>query len=161
MLKRTALYMIIFACVLILGACGNSNEGASSSDERPGLPIARMIEVDLNLPETAEVGEEVIIEATVTLDNEPVEDADEVVFEVWQRDQKDDGQHIDGEHQGDGVYSISLSFDEDDLYYVISHVTVEEMHNMPQKRIAVGDVPDEILNEEDPEHDPHGDMHNH
>src|SRR5690606_16593810 len=110
---------------------------------------------------TAETGEEFLAQATVTFEGEPVEDADEVMFEVWQRDDKENSTSIEGEHQGEGVYSIPLSFDEDDVYYVISHVTVEEMHNMPRKRVVVGEVSDDVLNMEEPEHDPHGHMDGH
>ena len=42
-----------------------------------------MIDVELSLPETAEPGENVRIAAWVTLEGENVENADEVVFEIW------------------------------------------------------------------------------
>ena len=48
---------------------------------------------------------------------------------------------------------MERTFDEDGVYYVISHVTVEEMHNMPRKRIIVGEVAPQELEEEEPHHD--------
>ncbi|HLR75520.1 MAG TPA: FixH family protein, partial [Virgibacillus sp.] len=65
--------LIVFATLLlsILAAC--------SEDE------LSILEVDFEVPETVNVGETVELKATVTYGDEMVADADEVVFEVWEK----------------------------------------------------------------------------
>lgn len=131
--------------VLVIAGCGAPLQGSQTA-----LPTPRMIDVELSLPETAEPGETVRIAAWVTLDGENVENADEVEFEIWKHGQREHAEHTHGTHIGDGIYVMERSFAEDGVYYVISHVTVEEMHNMPRKRIIVGEVDPQVLEEEEP-----------
>lgn len=147
MLKR---FGLIIAALIVLVAAGCSGDKENSQQS---LPIPRMIDVELSLPETAEPGENVRIAAWVTLEGENVENADEVVFEIWKHGQREHAEKTHGTHVGDGVYVMERTFDEDGVYYVISHVTVEEMHNMPRKRIIVGEVDPQELEEEEPHHD--------
>lgn len=42
-----------------------------------------------------------------------------------------------GKHQGEGVFSITKTFQEVGDYTVIAHVTARDMHNMPKKEFIV------------------------
>lgn len=128
--------------MLLIGTACSSNDTDESSSKQETL---EPIEVEIHTkPDTLEAGKEITIEAKVTQENKAVEDADEVLFEVWQ-DGDDNHEKIEGKHQGDGVYSIKQTFKEDGIYYVIAHVTARNMHNMPKKELVVGHV----------SHDPH------
>lgn len=144
-MKKLGWILFIYAvCLLVLSACGQS--------EQPGSQMLRpqMIDVDLNVPEQVDVGELVTIEATVTLESEPVENADEVIYEIWEQGKRTEAERIEGMHRGNGVYAIDYTFDQNGVYYVVSHVTLREMHNMPRKRIIVGEVDPALLEIEEP-----------
>lgn len=131
--------------LFLLAGCGTSGEEGPHS-----MPDGQMIEVDLRVPEEADPGQSVLLEAKVTFEGENVEDADEVVFEIWKQGHREAGEKVEVGHQGEGIYSLEKTFEESGVYYVVSHVTLREMHNMPRKRIVVGDVPPEELEKEEP-----------
>ena len=83
------------------------------------------------------VNEEVVNEALVTQGDEEVKDANEVKFEIWKSGQEEHKKII-GKHQGNGIYSITKTFQEEGDYSIIAHVTARDMHNMPKKDIIVG-----------------------
>lgn len=130
--------LLILAMMLVLAGCGSKNDDTQGQS----LPTPAMIDVALTLsPDHIEAGTSVTISAKVTQANENVEDADEVLFEVWKKDDKEH-EMINGVHQGEGVYTIEKSFDAEGVYYVISHVTARSMHNMPKKEFIVGNPED-------------------
>jgi hypothetical protein len=115
-------------CVLfVLGGCSKEEK----SDELPAF-----VEVVIQIPKTVYVDEEVVIEAHVTQGDEKVEDAKKVEFEIWKTDQETH-EKVLGEHQGEGIYSISSTFLEEGDYFVIAHVTARDMHNMPKQEFTV------------------------
>lgn len=135
--------MIGFSLVLVilLAACGNDGV----SDETDGLVT---LDVEFNLPETADPGETVVFEAVVTYGDEFVEDADEVLFEYWMKGHEVDSEKVEGTHVGDGVYTAEVTFEEDGVYEAYAHTTARGLHTMPLKSITVGDA-------EDHDHDEH------
>ncbi|MCM3570535.1 FixH family protein [Neobacillus mesonae] len=137
-MKYKSLLMLVIASIMIIAAgCGTAKEKDTGSQNQE--PPA-MIEVALKInPENPEPNKEATISATVTQADEKVDDADEVTFEIW-KDGQEKHDKIPGEKKGDGVYSIKKSFSEAGKYFVISHVTARDMHNMPQKEFTVGDV---------------------
>lgn len=114
----------------LLSACGSDDE----TEELAAL------EVDFILPETAEPGESVTLEAIVTYGEELVEDADEVVFEYWLQGHEDDSTNVEGTHTSDGSYTAEVVFEEDGVYEIYAHTTARGLHTMPLKSIVVGDV---------------------
>ncbi|WP_394237526.1 FixH family protein [Niallia oryzisoli] len=77
-----------------------------------------------------------VIEALVTQGDEKVEDAKKVEFEISKSGQEN-SEKIIGKHQGNGIYSITESFQEAGDYSVIAHVTSRDMHTMPKKEFTV------------------------
>ncbi|MGK7379528.1 FixH family protein [Planococcus sp. 1R117A] len=119
---------------LLLAACGSEeadSAGAGNSLEE--------IVVEINTPETAEAAEEVVLSASVTQGDEAVEDADEVVYEVWQSGHRDSGEMIEAEHTGNGVYEAETVFEEEGLYFMQAHTSARRLHVMPKQEITVGD----------------------
>lgn len=158
LMKKLA--FILTGCMLILAGCGGN--------QTPELPpeIGQMIDVELSIEPSNQLTSEqqATIKARVTLGNEPVTNADEVVFEIYEAGHKEMSEEITGSHEGDGVYVMHTSFEKESLYYVISHVTVGAMHNMPKQEIIVGQ-PDNLEElrqlEGSTKHDPHGSMEGH
>ena len=66
-----------------------------------------------------------------------MEDADKVTFEIW-RSKDEKHEKIDVTHAEDGIYRLEKSFQQEGTYYIISHVTARDMHNMPKKEFIIG-----------------------
>ncbi|MBB6452345.1 hypothetical protein HNQ94_000790 [Salirhabdus euzebyi] len=130
-------FMFLFGCLLfILTACNGSNNSNEDPDTQVKGATSEMLDVLIRVPETVTADEEVTIEALVTQGDDLVENADEVVFEVW-RSGEDDREMMESIHQGDGVYSINTIFDEQGTYFVVAHATARNMHHMPRQEITV------------------------
>jgi len=125
-LRKNLLMYSMIVLLIILSACGNSDDDI------------HFLEVDFIVPETAEVGETVELKAIVTYGDESVTDADEVVFEVWEKNDRDNGEMLDAINHEDGTYTIELSFDHDGIFEMYAHTTARDMHTMPLKEIVVG-----------------------
>ncbi|WP_407271003.1 FixH family protein [Radiobacillus sp. PE A8.2] len=146
-LKRLA-WFISIALITFVAACGNNQNSEEENQEIPEI-----VEVDIQVdPEHPELNEEVTISALVTQGDENVDDAQEVMFEVW-KDGQEDHEMIEASHDENGVYAISKSFDEAGNYTVISHVTARDMHTMPNIDFTVGDISEEKEQEDAHEHD--------
>lgn len=114
----------------MLVACNGDSEQA---DE------LKMVDVDFELPEAADVGEEVELKATVTYGDDKVTEADQMDFEYWEENDRDDSTFVEGENNGDGTYTAEVSFEEDGVYEIYAHTTAEGIHTMPKKSITIGD----------------------
>lgn len=136
-MRKKLLSFFIIMLILVLGACGASDE----TEELTPL------EVDLQVPETADVGETIPLKATVGFGDKKVDDADDVEFEVWEDGEKEDTlsmdddstDKFDADNDGDGVYSGEISFDKDGVFVVQVHVTAEGLHTMPLQKVTVGE----------------------
>ena len=126
--------------IAILASCGDNS---NASEE------LKMLEVDFELPETAEIDEDIELKATVTYGDEKVTDADQMEFEYWPEEDRDDSTFIDGENNEDGTYTAEVSFKEDGVYEIYAHTTAEALHTMPKKSIEIGNVSENDNNEED------------
>lgn len=125
----------LISVLALLSACGD-DEDANQSEE------PKMLNVDFELPEEADVDETVELKATVTYGDEKVDDADEMEFEYWMENDQDNSTFIDGENNGDGTYTAEVTFDEDGVYELYAHTTARTLHTMPKKSITVGDGSD-------------------
>lgn len=125
----------LISVLALLSACGD-DEDANQSEE------LKMLDVDFELPEEADVDETVELKATVTYGDEKVDDADEMEFEYWMENDQDNSTFIDGENNGDGTYTAEVTFDEDGVYELYAHTTARTLHTMPKKSITVGDGSD-------------------
>ncbi|MFD1707752.1 FixH family protein [Siminovitchia sediminis] len=151
---KKSLLMILTVILLVFGmaACGNGSNGTEEEE------IPQPLEVELEVQETAGVGESVSFKATVTQGEEAIKDADEVVFEVWEEGKKDDSEMIDAKNNKDGTYEAEKSFDHDGVFTVQVHVTARGLHTMPKKSVTVGEgapVDDASAHH----HEGHGDHH--
>src|SRR5690625_551422 len=110
MIKRWG--MVLLALVLaMLVACNNDDEPTNdeaTTDEEDELVA---LEVEFNVPETADAHETVELEAIVTFGDEMVDDADEVDFEYWEGEDKDNSTTIDSVNEGEGRYTAEVEFE--------------------------------------------------
>ncbi|RSL34935.1 hypothetical protein D7Z54_03660 [Salibacterium salarium] len=136
-------YRMVAASLFLLSACGEADE-----EKQTGESSLEPIEVEIDMAESAEVEKEIEIGAKVTQADEPVEDADEVLFEIWKEGAKESSEEILAEENENGVYSISESFADEAVFNVTAHVTARDMHQMPTEQITIGNPDDEDNQEE-------------
>ncbi|MFC4408820.1 FixH family protein [Chungangia koreensis] len=147
-MKRIHLLLILLLTVLLAAACGAEEKEEKSQESAPPVPIS----VDLQVPATAEVGQEVEVVAKVTQGEEVVTDASEVEFEII-NDNSGEKTMVPAELKED-QYTAVITLEQPGSYSVTSHVTARDMHTMPTKVIEVtgdGGVA-EAPNEEKHEH---------
>lgn len=127
-------YVVIFVAIVLASLTGCADAFNTEAEE----PL--FLEVDLSVhPKEVEPGEPVQFEAKVTYGEETVTDADDVKFEFW-RAHDDNHEVVIVDHAEDGVYQLEETFTEEGTYYVISHVTGRNMHNMPKEEFIVGEA---------------------
>ncbi|WP_080844185.1 FixH family protein [Cytobacillus gottheilii] len=136
---------------VVLAGCGN--DGGEDRADNEAVPA--IIEASLEVPENAEVGNEVSFTVTVMQANEPVDDADEVVFEIWKGEEREQSEELEAVSEGEGKYTVKKSFEEDGIYSVQSHVTARDLHTMPKKTIMVGNTEAADQGEQDEEESSH------
>jgi hypothetical protein len=128
-MKNMLMLVIFIVTLAVLAGCG---ENSDESDE------LKMLEVDFELPDTADVDETIELKATVTYGNEKVIDADQMEFEYWEEGNRDDSTFLQAENNGDGTYTAEVSFDKDGVFELYAHTTAEELHTMPKRSIVIG-----------------------
>lgn len=144
------------SCVLLLGACGEDDNPAENDRS------TEIIETEFNSPDKSEPGETMILSVTVIQGEELVEDADEVVYEVWQSGNREEAEMLTAEHIGDGVYESETTFDEEGLYIVQAHTSARSLHVMPKQEIIVGNPdPESIVPDDSDDSDSNVDMGGH
>ncbi|GAF22022.1 hypothetical protein JCM19047_1752 [Bacillus sp. JCM 19047] len=121
--------------ILVLIALNGCMQGEQEEWDVPDL-----VDVDIQVEEHIPADSETVLRAHVTQGEEDVNDAEEVVFEVWRDQERDAGQLIEGELEADGVYATPYAFGEDGIYIVQTHVTARDLHVMPTQMMIVGDV---------------------
>lgn len=153
MKKMMTRFGVVFGLIglFVLGACGTEKEAESAAVPQSMEPV----EAELTVAATAEKGEAVPLSVTVTQDGQPVDDADEIKFEVWKNDAKEESEMIKASLTKDGVYEAETTFAEEAVYTVQVHVTARSMHTMPTTNVTVGHPETAAEAEEESEHHHH------
>ncbi len=129
---------ISFITSIFVGLTGCSD----SSLETPSLEVVR---AEIDSPLEIDTHVRTNLSVTLTQGEEIVDDAEDVVFEIWKDQERDEGKLQDGVYIDSGTYTIEHEFLEDGIYLVQSHITARDMHVMPKQMVVVGDVSDETI----------------
>ncbi|WP_054704483.1 FixH family protein [Bacillus sp. JCM 19041] len=124
----------ILAFVLLVG-CSEEDGGNELSLE--------VIEVDIDVEVEQRLGESFDLQTWVTQGDDKVEDAHEVLFELWKDGDRDNAEFHEAIHEKDGLYRAPVEVSEDGIYLLQAHVTARDMHVMPTQEIIVGTVSEE------------------
>ncbi|WP_339173463.1 FixH family protein [Solibacillus sp. FSL R5-0691] len=130
---RKWLYSLVAVPFLLVG-CGDEPEVETLDTAE----VPSIIDVHIQTAEQLNTGETIQLAARVTQDEEAVNDAKEVKFEVWESGLRDEGEMLDGELTEDGIYVADYTFDHDGVYYMFAHTTARGMHVMPKQELIVG-----------------------
>ncbi|MCR6110012.1 FixH family protein [Bacillus sp. A301a_S52] len=164
-MKRVMTSLVVIGLAGLITACGQGEPDNSSGAVNVNDVNLEPLEAEINIPETAELGEEVVLQTLVLQGDEKVDDASEVIFEVWLDGEKADSDMIEADLPGEeGIYEVTYEFSQNGVYMVQPHVTARGSHVMPVEEITVGQTTEE--NEEgnnsaenDDHHDHEGDSH--
>ncbi len=153
MKKMMTRFGVVFGLIglFVLGACGTEKEAESAAVPQSMEPV----EAELTVAATAEKEETVPLSVKVTQDGQPVDDADEIKFEVWKNGAKEESDMIKATLTKDGVYEAETTFAEEAVYTVQVHVTARSMHTMPTTNVTVGHPETAAEAEEDSDHHHH------
>lgn len=111
---------------------------ACSENKKSEEVIPEFLDVQLTVnPEQGKVNEPITFEAKVTYGDKEVTNPDSIEFEIWLANDENHEKVIP-EHVGNGVFRLEKSFAIEGTYYIYSHVTAENMHNMPKKEFVIG-----------------------
>jgi hypothetical protein len=130
--------ILLAALSVLLTACGGGDPHAGHAGHT-GVGWAEPVKIDVQIdPAEPQAGQPVTIKAKVTQAGEPVNDAEEVVFEIW-AEGAGDAEHdeVEGKLEGDGVYAVVQTFPEPGKYYIVPHVTARTFHTMPTIEVNV------------------------
>lgn len=126
-------YSLVAVPFLLVG-CGDDPEVETLETAE----VPAIVDVHIQTAEQLNAGETIQLAARVTQDEEAVNDAKEVKFEVWESGLRDKGEMLDGELTEDGIYVADYTFDHDGVYYMFAHTTARGMHVMPKQELIVG-----------------------
>ena len=157
-MKKIGSWISILSVAVALAACGQDNGNEAENNSTAEETQVETLDVALDTPENVEKGEKVTFTATVTQGEEKVDDADEVMFEVWKEGSKEESEMIEASHDGDGVYSADKQLDEAGKYFVQSHVTARDLHTMPKNEIMVGSEEEAASESHEHEHEHESDV---
>ncbi len=129
--------ILLLSVAFLLTGCG---VGAAGMDDMP-MSENGLIDVALSWnSQSIHPNEMVTFQAFVTQSGKNVDDADQVVFEIWKEGAPAD-QHekasVNVASSDNGRYKLEKSFLEVGKYHVIAHVTARGNHNMPEKTFEV------------------------
>ena len=126
-------YSLVAVPFLLVG-CGDDPEVETLETAE----VPAIVDVHIQTAEQLNAGETIQLAARVTQDEEAVNDAKEVKFEVWESGLRDEGEMLDGKLTEDGIYVADYTFDHDGVYYLFAHTTARGMHVMPKQELIVG-----------------------
>ena len=138
MRKLRLILLGLIAALVLLSGCTAQN---SEKDNE----VSQIINADIIIPARIPLNTESELSVKLSQGTDIVEDADDVQFEIWKVDTQEEIELIKAEYEKDGIYSIHVTFEENGLYYVQTHVTARAMHVMPKKQFVAGTATKEEL----------------
>lgn len=128
-------YLSMLGLLLFLAACTAESSRVSE--------VPEIVEADILLPAEMNPDEDYQLQVRVSQGGEPVTDADEVLFELWNDSEGGESTRIEAIHIGEGMYQIDQTFNATGVYTIQTHITARALHIMPKRQFRVGDVTQE------------------
>ncbi|MCP3740915.1 FixH family protein [Rossellomorea sp. BNER] len=127
-------HFVLLAIVVVLTACtANAKEG------QDGNRSLEPLKAEIQVPENIKLMNEINLKVKVTQGSDIVQDASEVMFEIWHEKGKEESIMLEAKHDQNGIYSASTTFEKSGTYYVQPHVTARNMHVMPKVKVIVNE----------------------
>lgn len=130
-LKKVITFAIVLLLIFTISGCGQS-KGAANDDF--AFPEVNFTLSDMEVG----VGEPILFDAFVSVEGEPIADADRVEFEIWHESQEDgERENILIEHAGEGHYQLEKAFEQAGTYYVYYHIDTMGLHLMEKFEFTI------------------------
>ncbi|MCL6517678.1 FixH family protein [Alicyclobacillus sp.] len=110
--------MLAAACVVATAGCG----GAAATPPSSATSDKPLASVAMTAPRDAAVGQAVTLQVQVTRQGAPVNQLDDVLFEVWPDQTGAEHRMMHAKRTGDGLYTASYTFPKPGKYWVMYHV---------------------------------------
>lgn len=143
-MRRIKWFTLVIFSLVLLAACGKEDDHEVITEP----PELEQLSVELTVTNEVEVDETVHISSLVQIGDRKIDEADEVVYEIWEEGKKSESVTIDSVNEGNGIYTAEASFDHDGLFHIQVHATAEAQHSMPIEEVTVGEGGDYEENNE-------------
>ena len=134
-------WILPFILSLLISGCTTESSPDPDPNTNPAPAPAQIQPLEVEFmwsPNPGQVGEAINLQVTVSQGEEQVDDAGEVLFEIWQEGQEEH-EMIQATPQGEGRYAIQIVFPQAGSYHVIYHVNARDMHSMNKAELIVED----------------------
>ncbi|MBM7097726.1 MULTISPECIES: FixH family protein [Alteribacter] len=128
---------IVLAGVLLFVLAACSDDPLIEEPESAGT--GERINVRMLFDDDIQPNEETTLRVEVKQAGEEVDDADEVMFEIWPHGRSYESTELEAEHEGGGIYASSFTFDEENLFYIQPRVTARDRQSVMLSELIVGD----------------------
>ncbi|KOP66767.1 hypothetical protein AMS62_17140 [Bacillus sp. FJAT-18019] len=139
MIIKSRIVLTVVLAALLLSACTASPDAANRYEKE--IPLI----AEVNIPEALSIHQPETIEIILTQDGQRVPDADFVHYELWSHDGSLRDPMTDAVEVGDGVYTVTKTFDKEGLYFIKLHSGNNGSIIIPQKPFAVGKLSEDEL----------------
>jgi len=139
MIMKSRFILSVLLSVLLLSACSASPDAANRYEKE--IPLI----AEVNIPDALSVHQPETIEIILTQDGKRVPGADFVHYELWSHDGSLRDPMTDAVEVGDGVYTVTKTFDKEGLYFIKLHSGNKGSIIIPQKPFAVGKLSEDEL----------------
>lgn len=139
MIIKSRIVLTLLLAALLLSACTASPDAANRYEKE--IPLI----AEVNIPEALSINQPETIEIILTQDGQRVPNADFVHYELWSHDGSLRDPMTDAVEVGDGVYTVTKTFDKEGLYFIKLHSGNNGSIIIPQKPFAVGKLSEDEL----------------
>jgi len=139
MIIKSRIVLTVLLAALLLSACMASPDAANRYEKE--IPLI----AEVNIPEALSIHQPETIEIILTQDGQRVPEADFVHYELWSHDGSLRDPMTDAVEVGDGVYTVTKTFDKEGLYFIKLHSGNNGSIIIPQKPFAVGKLSEDEL----------------
>ncbi len=129
---------LVILSAIVLSAC-SVNSDADKLYKQP-----KPLSAHVMLPETIEPQSTQVLEVHVMQGNKTVDDAKNVQFKVWKKDEPEKVQRAKAHYNG-GMYITKAKFEDDGVYYIKTDISAHGEHILPTQQVAVGKLSKEDL----------------
>lgn len=133
-LKKKGAILVLMLGLFTLAGC--SSQSAQNPSAQNGVVTPIDVTFSTQPASPVKSGEKVKIIVTVKQNNQLVEDAASVKFEIW-KDQQEKHDMVVAKLGLTGDYFVERTFDASGTYFVMYHVTARDMHKMKQMELKV------------------------
>lgn len=139
MIMKSRFILSVLLSVLLLSACSASPDAANRYEKE--IPLI----AEVNIPDALSVHQPETIEIILIQDGKRVPGADFVHYELWSHDGSLRDPMTDAVEVGDGIYTVTKTFDKEGLYFSSCTAATTVPSSFPRNRSPSANCPRKSL----------------